>query len=204
MKTFTTLISICAVAAGSYALLTPRIETEVCSGARTVSITNVQVGAKTVELTTFACGVAAAVHADDDPAPLSSDAPLTPTTVAPAAPTPTVNVCGEICRNTCGDSGNLPPTTEDCATIMDAITILNGSVSPSFEVAPFHAQTLSFGTCRFFFENDSVFPTSQCWLSFGQTASAAASACLPPVQPVNSEGICVALDASWRIGVAHA
>ncbi|KAH9848217.1 hypothetical protein C2E23DRAFT_889259 [Lenzites betulinus] len=198
MKTFSTLISVCAVAAGSYALLTPRVETEVCAGARTVSTTSVQVGAKTVELTTFACGAAApaAVHANDDPAPSA-------TSIAPAAPTPTVDVCGEICRNTCGDSGNLPPVTEDCATIMDAITILNGSVSPSFQVPAFHVQTLSFGTCRFFFENDSPFITNQCWLSFGQTASAAASACLPPVQPVNSEGICVAPDASWRIGVAH-
>ncbi|KAL1942357.1 hypothetical protein VTO73DRAFT_6421 [Trametes versicolor] len=196
MKTFATLLSVCAVVVGSCALFTPRGEAaQVCTGAKTVSSSTVNVGSKAVALTTFSCDAQHAfVHADDDP---------TPTSNAPAAPVPTTDVCGVICSNVCGDSGELPPVTEDCATIMDAITILNGSVSPTFGVAPGHAQTLTFGTCRFFFENDSPLPMSNCWLSFGQAASAAASACLPPVQPVNSEGICIARDATWRIGVAH-
>ncbi|KAI8995198.1 hypothetical protein BD414DRAFT_513029 [Trametes punicea] len=191
MKAFTALISICAVAASGFALLTPRDNSAVCAGATVVSTSEVAVGSKTVELTTFACdGPAAGVHAND----------AAPTSAGPAAPLPTVNVCGEICDNVCGDSGTLPPVTEDCATIVDAITILNGSISPSFEVDSNHAQTLSFGTCRFFFQNFSPLPMSNCWLSFVQIASAAASACLPPVQPVNSEGLCIAGDATWRVG----
>ncbi|KAI0776865.1 hypothetical protein BD413DRAFT_231158 [Trametes elegans] len=203
----TVLVSLCAVATGSYALLTPARDSNngpVCPGARAVSASSVAVGSKTVELTTFACDVAviAAAHADDDPAPNTSAVPSA-TSIAPAAPIQTRDVCGEICINQCGDSGELPPTTEDCATIVDAITILNGSISPSFEVDPGHVQTLAFGTCRFFFENFSPFAMTSCWLSFSQTASAAASACLPPVQPVNSEGFCTMSDGSWRVGVAH-
>ncbi|KAI0349840.1 hypothetical protein OH77DRAFT_1525363 [Trametes cingulata] len=196
MKTFATLLSICAVAAGSYALLPPRADSAVCTGAKAISTSTIVVNGKNVELTTFSCG--ASIHADDDPIPTSLVS--VPTSIASAAPAiPTLNVCSDVC----GSSGDLPPTTDDCATIMDAITILNGSISPSFEVDSGHVQTLAFGTCRFFFENFSPFPMSNCWLSFGQIASAAASACLPPVQPVNSEGLCVAPDASWRVGVAH-
>ncbi|KAL7278130.1 hypothetical protein ACG7TL_008101 [Trametes sanguinea] len=202
MKAFTALVSICAVAAGSYALIMPRDDSAVCAGARIVSTSEVAVDGKTLELTTFECG-AATIHADDASATLSSTT-FGPTSIVSAnAPIPTANVCGEICNNVCGDSGNLPPVTEDCQTIFNAITILNGSISPSFEVDPNHAQTLTFGTCRFFFQNFSPLPMSNCWLSFVQIASAAASACLPPVQPVNSEGICVAPDATWRVGVAH-
>ncbi|KAH9895796.1 hypothetical protein C8Q73DRAFT_451769 [Cubamyces lactineus] len=194
MKAFTALVSICAVAAGTYALLTPRDDTSVCAGAQVVHTSAIDIGSgKAIQLTTFSCD-GPAVHANDDPSP---------TSVAPSVPFPTVNVCGELCSDVCGDSGSLPPVTEDCATIVDAVTILNGSVAPTFEVDSGHVQTLSFGTCRFFFENFSPFPMSNCWLSFVQIASAAASACLPPVQPVNSEGLCVASDGTWRIGVAH-
>ncbi|KAI0631602.1 hypothetical protein C8Q77DRAFT_1159369 [Trametes polyzona] len=209
MKAFTALLSICTVVAGTYGLFTVRSETEVCAGAKAVESSSVKVGSKVVELTTFSCDARlrpAAVHVDDDPVSGSSAVTLAPSPTAPVVPTgplPTVDVCGEICKNVCGDSGELPPTTDDCTTIVDAITILNGSVAPSFAVAPGHVQTLTFGTCRFFFENDSPAPQTNCWLSFVQTASAAASACLPPVQPVNSEGICIASDASWRVGVAH-
>ncbi|KAI0643208.1 hypothetical protein C8Q79DRAFT_915117 [Trametes meyenii] len=191
MKAYTALVSVCALVATGYAFrVTTRDTNTVCAGARALTTAPIAVGDKTVELTTFECG-AARIHADDA-------AP--PTSVAPALPLPTIDVCGLICNNVCGDSGSLPPVTEDCATIADAITILNGSISPSFTVAPGHAQTLAFGTCRIFFQNFSPFTLSNCWLSFSETANAAASACLPPVQPVNSEGICVAPDASWRIG----
>ncbi|KAI0328934.1 hypothetical protein GY45DRAFT_1337782 [Cubamyces sp. BRFM 1775] len=213
MKAFTALVSVCAIAAGSYALLTPREVSSVCAGAQAVQTSTIDVGSgKTVELTTFSCDVPAAhVHANDGQhCPILEHRytdthlqPITdpsPTSVAISAPTPTVDVCGELCSNVCGDSGSLPPVTEDCDTIVSAITILNGSISPSFDVPSDHVQTLSFGTCRFFFQNFSPFPMSNCWLSFVQIASAAGSACLPPVQPVNSEGLCVASDATWRIG----
>ncbi|KAI0665479.1 hypothetical protein C8Q78DRAFT_1083927 [Trametes maxima] len=209
MKTYTALVAVCALAATGYALrVTSRDTNTICAGARTLTSAPIAVGDKTVELTTFECPGAAAgarIHALDDPAASTTAAVVagSPTTVAPSLPVATIDVCGSICNNVCGDSGSLPPVSEDCATIVDAITILNGSISPSFTVLPGHAQTLSFGTCRFFFENTALLELSNCWLSFAETASAAASACLPPVQPVNSEGICVALDAAWRIGVAH-
>ena len=41
--------------------------------------------------------------------------------------------------------------------------IFQGSTSPSFEVAPFHIQQLTFGTCRMFFENLSPVPETACW-----------------------------------------
>ena len=99
----------------------------------------------------------------------------------------------------------LPPTSEDCNTIVAAVTILNGSVreyysaqAPSqrvprvlpqplhrrrdspmrrtltaaplltaanFDVDPNHAQTLTFGTCRFAFQNFGASTVSFCWLS---------------------------------------
>lgn len=47
-------------------------------------------------------------------------------------------------NNVCGDSGNLPPVTEDCQTIFNAITILNGSICTSLDlVAPFTCRALT-------------------------------------------------------------
>ncbi|KAI8995199.1 hypothetical protein BD414DRAFT_513030 [Trametes punicea] len=128
---------------------------------------------------------------------------VTDTVSAPSPSSTATNVCNVICTNVCGESGQLPPVSEDCQTLVDSITILNGSVPPTFEVDPDHVQTISFGTCRFFFENVGSVPLEYCWLSLAQTASAAASACLPPVQPVMSEGLCIPSDASWEVGVAH-
>ncbi|KAI9058890.1 hypothetical protein FKP32DRAFT_1606375 [Trametes sanguinea] len=127
-------------------------------------------------------------------------------TVTQTASSPTstaTNVCNEICTTVCGESGQLPPVTEDCATLVDSITILNGQIPPTFEVEPDHVQTITFGTCRFFFENVGPVPLEYCWLSLVQTASASASACLPPTQPVMSEGLCIPSDALWEVGVAH-
>ncbi|KAI0776866.1 hypothetical protein BD413DRAFT_231241 [Trametes elegans] len=210
----TALIPLCAVAVGSYALLTVARDTDMgpgCPGARAVSASAVAVGRKTVELTTFACdtqtvpNAAVSAHADaDEHAPSPSVVPSA-TSVAPALSTPTLNVCSDSCTNGCGESGDLPPTAEDCATIVDAITILNGSISPSFDVAPEHMQTLAFGTCRFSFQNLSPLFMTECWSSFAQFGSSAASACFPPVQPVNSEGVCTSQGSSrvWRVVVTH-
>ncbi|OSD00333.1 hypothetical protein PYCCODRAFT_1426585 [Trametes coccinea BRFM310] len=123
-------------------------------------------------------------------------------TASPPTSTAT-DVCGEICTTVCGESGQLPPDSEDCATLVDSITILNGQIPPTFTVEPDHVQTITFGTCRFFFENVGPEPLEYCWLSLAQTASASASACFPPTQPVMSEGLCIASDALWEVGVAH-
>ncbi|RDX44669.1 hypothetical protein OH76DRAFT_1359250, partial [Lentinus brumalis] len=100
----------------------------------------------------------------------------------------------------CADLGLLPPVTEDCQQLVNAITILNGQIPPEFTVDANHVQTISFGTCRFFFENVGPQPLTYCWLSLAQTASAAASACLPPSQPVLSEGLCISSDETWEVG----
>lgn len=125
-------------------------------------------------------------------------------TVSAASPTSTfTNVCNEICTTVCGQSGRLPPISEDCQTLVDSITILNGQIAPTFDVLPNHAQTITFGTCRFFFQNVGTTPLEYCWLSLAQTASAAGNACFPPVQPMSSEGLCIADDAIWQVGAAH-
>ncbi|TBU28806.1 hypothetical protein BD309DRAFT_957403 [Dichomitus squalens] len=181
MKAFCFALVSAAIAATSYASLLPR-DQSFCTDAKTVSTTTIAVGDKEVELTQLSCGTSVTKRQTATPIP---------------------NICGEICQNVCSDSGNLPPTTEDCQTIVDAITILNGSVSPTFTVDGGHAQTLTFGTCRFFFENLALDSVENCWLAFGQTAAAAGSACFPPVQPVHSEGLCLSADGLWQVGAAH-
>ncbi|OBZ72788.1 hypothetical protein A0H81_06963 [Grifola frondosa] len=169
-----------------------------CPGSSLISTSSIAVGNLSVELAMFSCST---VTPEQDNLPKPK-----PTTTSSATPTPSptpTDVCNEICTDVCSDVGQLPPVSEDCATIVDAITIMNGSVAPEFEVDPNHMQQLTFGTCRFFFENVGPSPLSYCWTSLAQVASAAASACLPPVQPVNSEGLCIPSDGLWQVGVAH-
>ncbi|KAM5530448.1 hypothetical protein V8D89_015888 [Ganoderma adspersum] len=134
----------------------------------------------------------------------ATDVVTVTTTASAAAPSSTgTNVCGELCTNICSELGQLPPTSDDCQQLVNAITILNGQIDPDFTVDSNHVQTITFGTCRFFFENISPAPLTYCWLSLAQVASAAASQCLPPNQPVLSEGLCIARDSTWEVGVAH-
>ncbi|KAL1942358.1 hypothetical protein VTO73DRAFT_6422 [Trametes versicolor] len=137
---------------------------------------------------------------------VTDSATLTVTaTVTAATPSSTfTNVCGAICTTVCGQSGRLEPITEDCEQLVNAITILNGQIAPTFDVEPDHAQTITFGTCRFFFQNVGPTPLEYCWLSLAQVASAAGNACFPPVQPMSSEGLCIdSADAEWQVGAAH-
>ncbi|KAI0643209.1 hypothetical protein C8Q79DRAFT_165044 [Trametes meyenii] len=121
-----------------------------------------------------------------------------------AAPTSTaINVCGEICTTVCAQSGRVPPSNDDCATLVDSITVLESQLPPTFDVAPNHVQTITFGTYRFFFENVGLTTLEYCWLDLAQVASASGNACFPPVQPTMSEGLCIPRDANWEAGVAH-
>ncbi|KAI0776867.1 hypothetical protein BD413DRAFT_490977 [Trametes elegans] len=141
---------------------------------------------------------------------------------APASPSASaVDVCGAICTTVCAQPAQnaLPPVSEDCAQLVNAITILNGQIPPTFIVAPQHAQTITFGTCRFFFENAAApGPLEYCWLSLyvrphprwvceavaeAQVASAAGTACFPPVQPITAEALCAPADGAWEVGAAH-
>lgn len=55
-----------------------------------------------------------------------------------------------VCNN---DAGVLPPISQDCQTIVDSILIFSASQSDIFNVTSNHMETLTFGTCSFFFEN---------------------------------------------------
>ncbi|VDB91717.1 unnamed protein product [Peniophora sp. CBMAI 1063] len=114
------------------------------------------------------------------------------------------DVCGEICVTSCSSvAGVLPPTTDDCTVIKEAVQIFQGQSSSTFTVQPFHIQQLTFGTCRMFFENLSPVPEQACWSDLAKDASVAGASCLPPTQPVFSEGDCNALDRTWLIGISH-
>ncbi|KAI0259509.1 hypothetical protein BC834DRAFT_833413, partial [Gloeopeniophorella convolvens] len=83
----------------------------------------------------------------------------------------------------CEDLGDLPPISEDCQTLDNAVTILSGSINPTFVVQSLHQQVLTFGTCRYFFTNLASSPLEYCWSSLSTQASAAGAACFPPVNP---------------------
>ncbi|KAI0740410.1 hypothetical protein C8Q76DRAFT_790873 [Earliella scabrosa] len=179
---FTAVLVSLAVAAGSYAVFTPRdAAASPCPGAKAVRTSSVDVNGKSVEVTTFSC-------AAQDPAPAFRNLAAQAT-----------DVCNELCQFSCSHPTSLPPTSEDCNTIVAAVTILNGSVPASFDVSPNHAQTLTFGTCRFAFLNFGATTLSFCWLSLAQQASAAGAACFPQ----NTEGDCVATTGLWRVTAGH-
>ncbi|KAI0259507.1 hypothetical protein BC834DRAFT_974223 [Gloeopeniophorella convolvens] len=132
---------------------------------------------------------------------LSTTATITTTSVV-AAPTPS-GVCGEICNNQCSrpTTGpfNLPPTTDDCSQITDAIQIFEASTGPNFTVQPGGIETLTFGTCTYTFENLSEEPLSYCWSDFANVGSVSGEACFPPVMPLQSQATCTAVDRSWSL-----
>ncbi|KAI0050155.1 hypothetical protein FA95DRAFT_1570813 [Auriscalpium vulgare] len=123
-------------------------------------------------------------------------------TVAPPAP---LSVDKVPCNTFCSDGvGQLPPISEDCEVIQGAITTFVGTTAPSFTVAPKSIQQLTFGTCRFFFANFANPKTlSYTWVDFNATASKAGLSCFPPVQPVNSLGLCESVDSTWQVGASH-
>ncbi|KAI0776870.1 hypothetical protein BD413DRAFT_469227, partial [Trametes elegans] len=126
---------------------------------------------------------------------------VTRTVTAAASPTATgTNVCGEICNTVCAISGAVPPANADCEALVNAVNALSEEISPTFIVAPNHVQSISSGTCRFFFENLGSKPLEFCWSSLAQTAQAAGNACLPPVKPTMTEGLCIAPNGSWEVG----
>ncbi|OCH89943.1 hypothetical protein OBBRIDRAFT_835400 [Obba rivulosa] len=196
MKSFACFVAFAALASSGYGLVArdPSIQKRTsCPSSSVVSTTTVTVGANSVEISTLSCGVAVT----EDAAPIIFDSPFPVSAPAPA------DVCNELCTDLCSSVGPLPPVSEDCAVIVDAITILNGSVSPTFTVDPNTMQQLTFGTCRFFFENVSPNTLEYCWSALSNVASAAETACFPPVQPVFSQGLCVPTDGRWEVGVGH-
>ncbi|KAA1470997.1 hypothetical protein DENSPDRAFT_85298 [Dentipellis sp. KUC8613] len=124
-------------------------------------------------------------------------------TVSPSpSPTPK-DVCGIPCNTTCSEVGQLPPTTDDCQVIKDSIAIFQGNAAPTFTVDPLHITQLTFGTCRFFFENLGTVPLEYCWQDLANTGSLAATQCFPPNSPFSTLATCEAADSSWEVGVSH-
>ncbi|KAI0067525.1 hypothetical protein BV25DRAFT_1912140 [Artomyces pyxidatus] len=199
----------------------PTSPAALCPSPTIVSSTQVAVGSNTVTFETLGCP--ATVTSDKAPGILSwlrincfpwfPPKPITKTvtatatvtdTVTVAAPTPTlVDVTSAPCNIFCGDMGVLPPISDDCAVIENSITILNGVQPATFIVAPSHIQQLTFGTCRVFFENIGGNDLQYTWIALNSTATTAANACFPPVQPVNSLGMCQATDFTWEVGITH-
>ncbi|KAI0067526.1 hypothetical protein BV25DRAFT_1819855 [Artomyces pyxidatus] len=119
-----------------------------------------------------------------------------------AVPDP-VNVCGDVCNTFCGSFGPLPPITEDCAMIVDATQVFASTLPPTFIMQPGQTESLSYGTCEYYFTNNGTVPLEGCWTSFMQQASAAGTICFPPTQPINSLGACKAPDGTWELGAEH-
>ncbi|GJJ15088.1 hypothetical protein Clacol_009363 [Clathrus columnatus] len=117
------------------------------------------------------------------------------------------NVCTTPCNTVCSSAtGILPPIQADCDTIANSFIILESEVnSPFFEVASGTQQTISFGTCSFFFQNLTPGTLAECWTDLGTNGEAAAAACFPPNQPFFPEGLCASADPdlTWNVGVSH-
>lgn len=120
----------------------------------------------------------------------------------PPPPKPT-NVCKESCKLSCnGNAGILPPISEDCAMIEKAIVVMTANLPNTFVVDPLHIETLTFGTCSYFFTNlHSKTQMEYCWNALSATGKAAGANCFPPKQPFFPEGNCKA--ANWAVGAAH-
>ncbi|KAF4588828.1 hypothetical protein EYR40_010383 [Pleurotus pulmonarius] len=116
-------------------------------------------------------------------------------------------ICGALCINSCSNAaGDLPPVTEDCAMLQNAIKILPGSQQgfpPSFGLQPGESKSLTFKTCTFTTINNGPSSVTQCWVDMGNAATRAGSACYPPVMPLHSMGLCTAPDGSWAVTTSH-
>ncbi|KAF4583899.1 hypothetical protein EYR40_002397 [Pleurotus pulmonarius] len=140
-----------------------------------------------------------------------------PTPIPSPPPSGPVHVCSAPCATSCdNDAGVLPPVDEDCEAIDNAIEIFSGESPQTFVVAPQHVETLSSGTCSYFFVNYNPVPASAgdggnegdieaCWsdLVWSTNSLAVRKSCFPPAQPFTSGGLCTSSDKSWAVGAAH-
>ncbi|KAI0031085.1 hypothetical protein K488DRAFT_87145 [Vararia minispora EC-137] len=112
------------------------------------------------------------------------------------------SVCGAPCVFNCFHNvGDLPPTSQDCAVINNAVEIFSGKSSATFTVSPNHVQTLTFGTCAYFFQNLDSVPLTYCWSDLATNANASAATCFPPSSPPSSDATCGdAVAGQWVVG----
>ncbi|KAJ8508841.1 hypothetical protein ONZ45_g8903 [Pleurotus djamor] len=160
-----------------------------CNNPELVHNATIAVGDKLVLLTSIQC------------APTTTESKLSSTPTPTPTPSAPVHVCGASCTTLCNnDAGVLPPTSEDYIFWK----IFKNQGPTSFVVSPFHMETLSFGSCSYFFMNTSDHDLESCWDDLANTGDAAGAACFPPHQPFTSEGLCSSSDGQWSIGAAHA
>jgi len=205
MPSFLRLVSFAALAlaVGANPLSPRAANTDAsCANRTAVSVQTIFVGSKAVMLSDSVCSSGlspdAALHGKPKPTCTTSSATPTPTVID----TPE-DVCGEICNTSCGTYGSLPPISEDCDAIKDAIQVFEGSSAPTFVVQPLHIQELVFGTCRYFFYNQDTQPLEYCWKDLADSGSVSETTCFPPTQPINSLAECTSLDNKWILGVSH-
>ncbi|KAI0086744.1 hypothetical protein BDY19DRAFT_995497 [Irpex rosettiformis] len=200
MALLSRLLTLVLVSCAAYTSALSIERSDACTNTVVFGSSTVMVGDNAVIIETFACADSPAKRGLFDPFSPPKKTTATSSSIAPA-PTP-ANVCGQICTDSCS-SGGLPPISQDCQTIYNSLTILQGSIDPTFTVPANGVQQLTFGTCRVFFNNLSSKPVSSCWDSLSEQASAAGTLCFPPTQPLQSLGVCNAGDGSWQIGVGH-
>ncbi|EGN97479.1 hypothetical protein SERLA73DRAFT_184203 [Serpula lacrymans var. lacrymans S7.3] len=169
----------------------------ICDGAEVVSSTTISVNGKEVVHTTYSCPSIARRGI------ICRLLGICPTKPKPAPTDLPTYVCDQLCDYVCSDPNPLPPITEDCGVIQDAIQIYEGSIAPTFVVDASSIEQLTYGTCRFFFENLSSAPLEYCWTSLSSIASSGETACFPPVQPVQSQALCIPSTGAWEVGVGH-
>ncbi|KAF8531082.1 hypothetical protein JB92DRAFT_243534 [Gautieria morchelliformis] len=185
MPSYMKLLTLAATVAVGVVTAAPSVDHAKCAGAQLVSSTTLHVGGHDVLLTTHSCSPSAVERRQ-----------TTPTTF--------VNVCGSTCTTSCNSvTGILPPISDDCQTIENAIVILQSTMSSTFLVQPNHLKTLTFGTCSYFFENIGPTELQSCWADLSSFGHAAGAACFPPVQPFFPEGLCTAYDGTWAVGATH-
>ncbi|KAI0321242.1 hypothetical protein OF83DRAFT_1168580 [Amylostereum chailletii] len=188
MFSFTRLVTLAALALAVSA--NPLVERGVLPSCTNPTLLSSEIITGGVTMSTFACD-------ESSGASLKARQTVTP----PAF----INVCGGACQKLCTNAaGVLPPTSEDCDTIKDAIAIFEGNQIETFNVQPGHIQSLSYLTCSYSFTNLGALPLQYCWKDLSTTASAAGSVCFPPTQPTFSEGDCKALDQTgWIVSASH-
>ncbi|KAF7416218.1 hypothetical protein PC9H_002483 [Pleurotus ostreatus] len=158
-------------------------------------------------------------HSESVSSATPSSTPAEPTPTPSPPPSGPIHVCGAPCATSCdNNAGVLPPVDEDCETIDDAIKIFAGESPQSFVVAPQHVETLTSGTCAYFFINFNPVPASAgdgtatggnegdieaCWSDLSTDSLAVRTSCFPPAQPFTSGGLCTSSDKSWAVGAAH-
>ncbi|EGN97476.1 hypothetical protein SERLA73DRAFT_184199, partial [Serpula lacrymans var. lacrymans S7.3] len=151
-----------------------------CDDAEVVSSTTISVNGKEVVHTTYSCPSIARRATRDLP----------------------TYVCGQLCDYACSApaSNPLPPISEDCGMIQDAILLYAGSIDPTFVVDAGGIEQLTYGTCIFYFGNLSTEPIEYCWDNLSSTASSGETACFPPIQPVQSLALCIPSSGAWEVG----